>query len=184
MRAFIETNLNHQAKEKILAKITELSKLDLGKIKWQKENQFHLTLCFLDEINQNQTLRAADTLTMIATRFQPFEIEFKGLGVFPLRGEPRIIWLGVGEGSDQLIRLQNQLVANLNQKGFSLEERQYIPHLTLARVKRSSSQQIQDLVRQNKSLAIASQKIKELKLVKSQLLPKGVRYATIKSVKL
>ncbi len=183
MRTFIETPLDDQTKQEILKRISSFSKLDLGEIKWQRNHQFHLTLCFLDEINQDRADRAADSLAMIANRFQPFEIELKGLGVFPFRGRPRIIWLGIGKGSDHLIKLQNQLAANLKAKGFSLEKRQYIPHLTLARAKRASADQIQELIRENRGLVV-SQEIKELRLVKSRLLPKGVRYATIKSVRL
>jgi len=184
VRAFIETNLDSQAKKKIIEIINGLSSLDLGRVKWQREHQLHLTLCFLGKIDRNQALRVADSLAMIANRFPPFGIELKGLGAFPLFGQPKVIWLGVGQGSDRLIKLQNKLADNLRKKDFQLERRPYIPHLTLARAEKGSARQIREMIKKNRDLKVASQRIKGLELTRSSLLPEGAKYATIKRVKL
>ena len=63
----------------------------------------------------------------------PFDIVFGGAGVFPPRGAPRVLWIGVGAGDDQLRALQREMAARVSAHGVDLEARDFHPHLTLGR---------------------------------------------------
>jgi 2'-5' RNA ligase len=70
----------------------------------------------------------------------PFEIEFGGVGVFPpgrTRKPPRVLWIGLANGAEHAAALQRAVVARLAAAGASIEDRDFHPHLTLARWRRS-----------------------------------------------
>src|SRR5947209_12367937 len=60
--------------------------------------RMHLTLAFLGDVGETAVPAVTDTLS-VNINVQPFVAVFHGLGVFPPRGAPRILWLGVGEGA-------------------------------------------------------------------------------------
>src|SRR5207247_613254 len=66
-----------------------------------------------------------------------FEIVFSGVGAFPPRGAPRVLWLGVTEGAEATTALQRQVTDRLEPLGVQPERRPYSPHLTLARWRES-----------------------------------------------
>ena len=57
----------------------------------------HLTLAFIGEVGESGAAAVVDAMASGFPR-PPFPITFDGLGVFPPRGAPRVVWLGVTEG--------------------------------------------------------------------------------------
>ena len=64
----------------------------------------------------------------------PFSLTGSGVGAFPKLDRPKVLWLGVSEGTDQFTALQAKVETNLEGMGFRGENRQFVPHLTLGRV--------------------------------------------------
>ena len=102
---------------------------------WVRPERMHLTLHFFGDADAAIEQRARAALaTPIAEA--PFDVSFDGLGFFPERGSPRVLWLGVRDGVAQLRRLQQAV-------GISAESRAarsptgdaFSPHLTLARLR-------------------------------------------------
>jgi 2'-5' RNA ligase len=76
-------------------------------------------------------------VAQVARQFEPFEIVFRGAGAFPDLEHPKVLWIGIEEGSQDLKQLQSALDAALkSQLGYPLETRPFHPHLTVGRVKR------------------------------------------------
>jgi len=65
---------------------------------------------------------------------QAFSLEVKGLGAFPSRRRPRVIWLDL-EPKEQLRRLHGDCLKALNAAGVATESRPYSPHLTIGRMR-------------------------------------------------
>src|SRR5205807_9577361 len=65
----------------------------------------------------------------------PFEVALSGAGAFPNTARPRVLWLGVTDGALPLLQATERLRTALRQRGFTLEERSFRPHLTFARVR-------------------------------------------------
>jgi 2'-5' RNA ligase len=109
---------------------------------WAAVDRMHLTLVFLGEVPDPLAARFVEAMRTPVMQ-PPFEAVFGGLGVFPPdRGErgrkpPRVLWLGVAGGAEATIRLQKEVRARLARLGAAIEERDFHPHLTLARWKRS-----------------------------------------------
>jgi 2'-5' RNA ligase len=96
----------------------------------------HLTLAFIGEVPEARAQPIVAAFSMPIPR-PPFSIAFGGLGVFPPRGAPHVLWIGVAEGAQDLIDVQKIVASRLAEVGVPPEPRPYHPHLTLARWKDS-----------------------------------------------
>ncbi|MGF1561610.1 MAG: RNA 2',3'-cyclic phosphodiesterase [Geminicoccaceae bacterium] len=125
-RLFIALDLPDDIKDSLL----DLA-MPLPATRWQGGDQLHLTLRFLGEVDPGRIApltRALETVDVA-----PFAIQLKGLGHFPPRGEPRVLWVGV-EGREPLERLRRAVSAALDEVGVDYERRKFTPHVTIARI--------------------------------------------------
>lgn len=95
----------------------------------------HLTLKFLGEIDPRVVPEIASAMGQGAVGVQPFELSVKGLGSFPPRGVPRVLWLGIHDQAERLAAMVKRLEALLAKLGIPPEGRKFTPHLTLARLR-------------------------------------------------
>jgi 2'-5' RNA ligase len=103
--------------------------------RWQSDDQLHLTLRFIGEVDRH---RAGDVHAALGgIHHPPFEIALSGVGAFERRGAPGAVWAGVTP-HEPLKALHNKVDAALARVGVAPDERAYLPHITLARLKRSS----------------------------------------------
>jgi len=114
----------------------------------------HLTLAFLGETPVEQIAPIAEALRARFTEPDccPEELLLSGFGVFPTRGVPRVIWVGIEEGRNWLERLSRVIRQVLGPFGFGPEKRAFFPHLTLGRPKAKSAEKILQLVETGKAL--------------------------------
>ncbi|HYI48652.1 MAG TPA: RNA 2',3'-cyclic phosphodiesterase [Allosphingosinicella sp.] len=107
----------------------------IGGARWQSEEQLHLTLRFIGEVNRH---RAGDIHAALGgVHHPPFEIALNGIGAFGRRGFADAVWAGVIP-HEPLRALHKKVDAALARVGVAPDERAYLPHITLARLKRSS----------------------------------------------
>ncbi|MHA2059521.1 MAG: RNA 2',3'-cyclic phosphodiesterase [Candidatus Ranarchaeia archaeon] len=94
----------------------------------------HLTLKFLGDIyaeNVDAIVKELETI-----KLQEFEIYLQGLGVFPNLKRPRVIFIDIKEGRDEVIKLGNLVNEATIKAGLAPADRTVTPHLTLGRVKK------------------------------------------------
>lgn len=101
-------------------------------VRWVPASQWHVTLRFLGETPAAAVEGLVEGLGHLAARCSPFPAVLRGAGVFPPRGEPRVLWVGV-EADEALRSLRDGVEAVVRSLGFPEEERPFLPHLTLAR---------------------------------------------------
>lgn len=104
-------------------------------VKWVEEENFHLTLKFLGEVDPGRLGEVAGALRSAVREVPAFRFQATGTGAFPSPRRARVIWVGVGEGTSQLRHLAARVDAELARLGFPPEERPFTPHLTLGRVR-------------------------------------------------
>jgi 2'-5' RNA ligase len=104
-----------------------------GKVKWVPPDQLHLTLVFAGDLSAEQVdgLRA-DLATL---EVPPLTLHLGGLGHFPPRGEPRVVWAALGGDTIPLGELQERVAALAERHGVDRDRRGFVPHVTLGRVK-------------------------------------------------
>jgi len=107
--------------------------------RWTPPEQFHLTLCFIGEVDGASFLDIREALA--ETTCPAFSLRLQSVGFFPPRGQPWVVWAGV-EKCEPLTALQHKVVARLLQLGFVPENRKFAPHVTLARLDQTPASKV------------------------------------------
>lgn len=132
--------------------------------------QLHLTLKFIGEVDGSTFLDIQEILGEII--HPKFSLCLKGVGTFPPRGTPRILWAGV-EPVKNTIALRNSIERELSTINVPREKKKYTPHLTLARLKNSPTPALQNFLAGNAFLKTPYFPVDTYSLYSSQLSPKG-----------
>jgi 2'-5' RNA ligase len=138
--------------------------------RWVALDQLHLTVRFIGEVDGALFLDIKNTLEEIS--ISPFDIQLKGVGHFPPRGAPRVIWVGL-EKSEPVQLLRKKIDGALLRIGLEPEGRKFSPHITLARLKNTSLQKVADFLSANGLFSQEPFQIDDFKLYSSTLTPKG-----------
>lgn len=104
----------------------------LAAIRWSKVENLHVTTKFIGEWPEERLGEMKQSLATLAPR-EPVSISFRGLGWFPNPHQPRLFWVAV-HGGAELAGLARETEEKLAALGVGKENREYRPHLTLARV--------------------------------------------------
>lgn len=136
--ARIRTFIALQLARPVQARLRELQEnlaRTTSNIKWVSAENLHLTLLFLGEVEQLEVVAICRAVKARAEHHEPFEMEIRGVGGFPNGRRPKILWAGIGAGSEPLKALHADLEAALLDLGcYRREDRAYTPHLTLGRL--------------------------------------------------
>jgi 2'-5' RNA ligase len=175
-RLFIAVDLNEETRAQI-ASITVRLKADTPdvRITWVHPDRLHLTLEFLGNADAGIEQKAMAALAQ-PIPLAPFDLVFNGLGWFPPRGSPRVLWLGITQGLAELGQLHRVIRQRLGARSGAGEP--FHPHLTLARFRDRVART--DLAKLSKIPASAGPcGIDRVTLYESRLSPKGPTYSAL-----
>lgn len=187
-RIFIAVNLPASIKRRL----SDLQKKWPGlPVRWTKEDNLHLTLVFIGYVNDDQVAEICKITTEVAKKYPSFELKFKRLIYGPpsfknqsdkLDNQARMIWLE-GEKNDILTRLkddlENALLESKRSGFYHKENRQFKPHLTLARMKdewRDYAPKPEINLEFKETVPVETVEVME-----SELSPKGPAYTILES---
>lgn len=147
---------------------------DLTGAKWVSHAQMHLTLRFIGDTDEAQQ---AQILTGLATiHATPLKMALQGVGQFPSKGKPRVIWVGM-QADAELYALQKQLEQIITGIGFEPADRAFSAHITLARFRTPpSAEHVQRYFAQHQTFRTETFDVDRFILYSSQLTPNGSIY--------
>jgi 2'-5' RNA ligase len=148
--------------------------------RWQSEDQLHLTLRFIGEVDRH--LAGDIHAALGAIHHAPFEIALNGIGAFERRGQTEAVWAGVAP-HEPLKALHNKVDAALTRVGVAPDQRAFLPHVTLARLKRTSGP-VGNLLDLSCGLASPPFTIADFALFESILTPEGALYSVVERYRL
>ena len=149
----------------------------VGGARWQEDDQLHITLRFIGEVDRH---RAGDVLAALGGVHHPgFEIALNGIGTFDRRGQPETIWVGVAP-HEPLRTLHKKVDQALVRVGVEPEQRAYLPHITLARLKRSS-RSVRGLIEEAGGLSSEPFRVDHFALFESRLTPERAVYSVLET---
>jgi 2'-5' RNA ligase len=119
---------------------------------------------------------------MSTVQFKPFVMKLQGLGAFPSQERPRVIWVGVTQGFEEVQAIYRTLRPKLQAIPLRLEPKEeFAPHITIARVK-FSGYALRKIIASLKDVELGLQEVKAIRLKKSTLTPRGPIYETLYEV--
>ncbi|MFH1262894.1 MAG: RNA 2',3'-cyclic phosphodiesterase [Pseudomonadota bacterium] len=140
LRTFVAVDLSPLLRSSIDALTARMRKeFPEARLRWSPATNVHLTLKFLGATPDDQVPAILRALESAVHEVEPFPLTPKGIGAFPPRGLPRVVWLGLEGEVDRLRELAEAVEKALNPLGFPRENRPFSPHLTIARAPRSGS---------------------------------------------
>jgi 2'-5' RNA ligase len=188
IRSFIAIELSEEAKEGLARLRRELERDEHKFVKWVDTGGVHLTLKFLGNIPAKRVTEITEAMKEAAQGIFPFHLEISGLGAFPSLRQPRVLWVGVGGEMDKLSRLQQNIDSALAALGFAREERPFVPHLTLARIREEASpperRNFGELVGSTTFEDKYHVEVAAIRLMRSQLTSAGAIYTCLSVVRL
>ncbi len=145
------------------------------------EDQIHITLRFIGEVEGSRVHDIKMSLSSV--QLSPFSLAVQGVGHFPPRGKPRVVWAGLNP-VDQLCVLKKRIDSSLKHCGIPPEQRKYSPHVTLARLKNTPLKRVTEFLAGNSFLAFEELQICSFDLYSSKLTQKGAVHSLEQSYEL
>jgi len=174
IRAFIAVQLADEAKD-ALGKVTRIlsGRVERNAVRWVRPAQMHLTLRFLGDTDTAKLPAIQAAMDAVAASNTSFEMRLGGIGCFPNRNRPRVIWVGLSGEEARLSSLVAALEKELAHLGWEPEGKPFRAHLTLGRVKDERGAQGIEWAANVQPLVVP---IEAIHLIESQLRPTGPVY--------
>jgi len=184
MRVFISIDINNDLKQKLSETQYQLTSLNCD-IKWVEKENLHFTLKFIGEINEIELRNIKLVLRKLLIDKLTFTISIENLGTFPEKQSPRIIWAGVNKGKDQLCFLSKIINDELEKIGIKREAREFIPHLTLGRIRsKYNIDKLTTKINEISNSYFGESVVNKIILMQSILTQKGPIYTSIEEYNL
>jgi 2'-5' RNA ligase len=175
-RAFLALDLSLEVRGRIMEVEEEVGRAG-GDVKLVPEENLHVTMKFLGDI-ASPSVEVVHNV-MKSVKANPFPMEAKGTGVFPNPRMARVLWVGVGIGSDEVVSVFRQLEAGLMEARFQ-RERDFTPHITIGRVRSSKgADRLVEAMSHFRSTSFGITTVDRIVLKKSQLTPSGPVYSNL-----
>lgn len=134
--------------------------------RWVPRQNMHVTINFLGEVDEGRVPELGPLLSQVAQDYPQFELKLDGVEAFPDNRKGRVIVIGV-QNSITLREMQSHCQELLRQNHFEISEKDYRPHLTIARLR--SPRQLSDVLSPVENLALGQMRVKEITLYQSKL---------------
>jgi 2'-5' RNA ligase len=168
MRLFVALDLPETIQEQL-----QLISCGLPGARWVQSEQLHLTLRFIGEADGSELQEIRESLAIV--RCRTFSLCLQGVGFFPPRQEPHTLWAGV-EHSESLLQLHRQIESALKRIGMKPEQRNFAPHITLARLHHTQPSRMGSFLDQHSLLFSPPFPVNTFQLYRSILGSEGSRY--------
>ncbi|MEA1922334.1 MAG: RNA 2',3'-cyclic phosphodiesterase [Pseudomonadota bacterium] len=165
MRLFIAIDLPEKIKDELA-----LISFGLPQARWVKPEQLHLTLRFIGEVDGALFQELKSGLESVSG--SSFSLLLQGLGCFPPRRDPRVLWVGIEE-SVELMRLRKKVDSFLAKLGIPSEYRKFSPHITLARTPKTPLTRVTRFLGDHALFRLPEFTVSSFHLYSSILTPKG-----------
>lgn len=184
LRVFIAIELD----EPIRSAIKDLQhklKVINADVSWVKTDNIHLTLKFIGNVLPSSVPELCQAIKAAIQGFPCFEFRIGPCGWFSQGSDPRILWLGISQGSDQLIKIATALANHVSAFGSEKQDKLFSPHITIGRAR--SRKNIIQLYAKIKTLDLQLdnlQRVNKILLIKSDLSSSGAKYSFIEEFRL
>lgn len=173
MRLFVAVPLPKGVRQKLL----DLQQ-SIDGMRWQSQEQMHLTLKFVGEVDATGASELRKELDKIS--HPGFSMTIAGLGYFPEGKRPNVVWVGINENAN-LRELHKKVEDRCKNIGIAPENRPFKPHVTIARANNTSKRAVTSFITKHKTFAVTGIPVNEFILYESRLHLDGARHHPLQS---
>jgi 2'-5' RNA ligase len=181
VRLFVAVELSRATRDAVVAEQKRIASAigrSAAPLEWVRADHVHLTLVFLGQVDEARVPALVDAVGQDID-LAPFDVVFSGLGLFPSRGAPRVVWAGIDAGVHELQLLHHAIATRVAAQGVALEERAFHPHLTLARWPGARPSDRVRAMAAARPGAIARERVAAATLFESRLSPDGATHIAL-----
>ena len=182
IRSFLAFELPVDIKKTVVRALGEIGHSGLD-ARWVKAENIHLTVVFLGNIKTEDIEGIKEEVRNVCPEYGSFDIALKGVGCFPNKRRPRVLWLGLDGDIERMSHFRGDLQRVLKGFGIKEEKRPFRPHLTLGRFRstRKIGSRLEEILLKYAALESPAETLSELYLFKSDLKPGGTVYTKLES---
>lgn len=180
MRSFLGLDVTEPVRDRLRELARPLG--SLSSLKVVESKNYHLTVKFLGDVSQRQRRNLDSGLQRMLPPVGPLDLNVRHLGTFPNLEPPSVVWAGI-EPTDSLLTVFEAVEKVATGLGFDPEDRDFHPHVTLARVKDENRERkaLIEWLQTRGNEEIAEFQVDELTLFESVLEPGGPEYSRLES---
>lgn len=177
VRTFIAVEVDEGVRSRA-AKLIKQLRQSGADVTWVAPENMHLTVKFLGDVDYRDVYHVCRAVEECVAELEPFTVEIRGVGAFPSLERPRVIWLGVDLGSEEMSMLNEKVETALSALGFPREGRKFHAHLTLGRVKKGGRalEHLVAMLREVKDQDFGPVVVDQVVIFSSELHPTGPVY--------
>jgi 2'-5' RNA ligase len=183
VRLFVALDFPDEVRRNLAELIARLKPACRG-ARWARPESMHLTLKFIGHAVKEEDTQKLGDLRAALAKIQsdgPVKLHFRGVGFFPNERRPRVVWCGV-EASPNLAQIAADVDRALEPLGIPREDRDYVPHLTLARIEPPrGSEPLARAAEELQSSDFGAASETKFYLFESKLKPSGAEYTKIEA---
>ena len=179
IRTFVAVLLDEELRRRISDVQQRAMKL-APTVKWVSPVNFHATLKFLGDVRLDKLSVVQEAMDEVAGKLPAFDISIRGMGVFPTPRRPRVIWVGVEEGREQLVALAKAVEDRLVRAGFEKDDKPFRSHITIGRVREGRPVEgLTEGLGEIDASDLGTQRIASIHVMESVLQPGGPSYSPL-----
>jgi len=180
MRLFVAVPIQPKLRRKFFNLVNQLKSIGAN-VKWVAEENFHITLKFLGDTPDEKLSVVENAIESALSGFSPVRLKFGKLGAFPNFKRPRVLWIGLESGYEELSAMAGSLEDSFEEIGYEKEKRKFRSHLTIGRVKSQKGvNRLMEKVEYLKDFDGGNMKLTHIHLMKSDLKRSGPVYTVLR----
>jgi len=182
MRCFVAIEIDEerrQAMRRAVDEVRAMTATSRGRISWARPEGWHVTLKFLGDVAESRLEAVRGSLAAAVRGIGSFEMVLRGLAGWPRGNHARVLAVGV-EDDGHSARLAGVVDGALEPVGFARETRDYVAHLTVARLRDTAA--VRAIARATapfEQALFGTMPVERMGLYESVLGPDGAKYRRI-----
>ncbi|KXB01250.1 hypothetical protein AKJ44_02760 [candidate division MSBL1 archaeon SCGC-AAA261F17] len=183
-RAFVSIEITDDIRNQLVQVQEKLGETGAD-LKLVEPQNIHLTLRFLGDVPEKRLSKIKNAIRDAKDIADPFNLHVSGLGVFPNPNYMRVVWAGVSDGSNPTTALRQKLDKNLAKINLPSDNKEFTPHLTIARVKSGKAKEkLREKLTRMSAKDFGTCRVDAIELKESKLTPEGPIYSTLEKFEL
>ncbi|MGA9780347.1 MAG: RNA 2',3'-cyclic phosphodiesterase [Verrucomicrobiia bacterium] len=158
-----------------------------GVVRWTKPEQFHLTLRFFGDVSSDCLTALRESVRAVCSGESALHLQAQGVGFFPNARSPRVIWIGITDGENRLADFQRKIEDAVQPFSAGPGSERFAGHVTLGRFNQHKWLDINELIAGGetmKSWKFGEWTVREVEIIRSELLATGSRYTLLAAIRL